>query len=83
MLTDVSEDLDLSYLSKIDMGVGSCSLGRSRWRHMTDRGASAGTVTRECAMADLGAKYVVDVGSRSHRCGELYGRMLFAWIGML
>lgn len=38
MLTDVSEDLDLSYLSKIDMGVGSCSLGRSRWRHMTDKG---------------------------------------------
>ena len=33
-LTDLPEDLDFSYLSKVGMAVGGCSLGRSRRRHM-------------------------------------------------
>ena len=62
-LTDLPEDLDFSYLSKIGMGVGGYSLGRSRRRHVGSVGGYGRNGDKAMNDDRLGAKSTADSSS--------------------
>ena len=57
-LTDLPEDLDFSYLSKIAMAVGGCSLGRSPRRHVGSVGGYGRNGNKAMNDDRLGAKSI-------------------------